>query len=374
MRIAIITLPLHGNYGGILQNYALQTVLKRMGHTVETVAFPRELKQPLWRKSLAYGKRFIKKFVFRKNVHIFYEQWYNATQPLLLRNVWKFVDNQIVTRTVSRFTNIHEGDYDAFVVGSDQIWRPIYSYKPITDAYLSFAKDWKDVRRIAYAISFGTAEWEYTPGQTAQCAALVRLFDGVSVREDSAVKLCKEHLHCEAVHVLDPTLLLSAEDYVALFSDKLSEPSRGQLLTYILDETPEKNHIVQKLAGHYHYQPYRANSRFEDGDAPLEERVQPSVEQWLKDFYDAKFVVTDSFHATVFSILFGKPFIVIANKARGLSRIESLLKMFGLEKHIVYGEAELDVSLDYALNRQQLQARLQTWREESLGFLRNSLE
>ena len=374
MRIAIITLPLHGNYGGILQNYALQTVLKRMGHTVETVAFPRELKQPLWRKPLAYSKRFIKKFVFRKNVHIFYEQWYNATQPLLLRNVWKFVDNQIVTRTVSRFTNIHEGDYDAFVVGSDQIWRPIYSYKPITDAYLSFAKDWKDVRRIAYAISFGTAEWEYTPGQTAQCAALVRLFDGVSVREDSAVKLCKEHLHCEAVHVLDPTLLLSAEDYVALFSDKLSEPSRGQLLTYILDETPEKNHIVQKLAGHYHYQPYRANSRFEDGDAPLEERVQPSVEQWLKDFYDAKFVVTDSFHATVFSILFGKPFIVIANKARGLSRIESLLKMFGLEKHIVYGEAELDVSLDYALNRQQLQARLQTWREESLGFLRNSLE
>lgn len=374
MRIAIITLPLHGNYGGILQNYALQTVLKRMGHTVETVVFPRELKQPLWRKPLAYGKRFIKKFVFRKKVHIFYEQWYNAAQLLQLKNVWNFADSQIVTRTVRRFTNIHEGDYDAFVVGSDQIWRPIYSYKPITDAYLSFAKDWKNVRRIAYAVSFGTAEWEYTLEQTAQCAALVRLFDGVSVREDSAVKLCKEHLHCEAVHVLDPTLLLSAEDYVALFSDKLSEPSRGQLLTYILDETPEKNHIVQKLAGHYHYQPYRANSRYENGNAPLEERVQPPVEQWLKDFYDAKFVVTDSFHATVFSILFGKPFIVIANKARGLSRIESLLKMFGLEKHIVYGEAELDVSLDYALNRQQLQARLQTWREESLGFLRNSLE
>ena len=57
MRIAIITLPLHGNYGGILQNYALQTVLKRMGHTVETVAFPRELKQPWWRKPLAYGNK-----------------------------------------------------------------------------------------------------------------------------------------------------------------------------------------------------------------------------------------------------------------------------------------------------------------------------
>ena len=373
MRIAIITLPLHGNYGGILQNYALQTVLKRMGHTVETVAFPRELKQPLWRKPLAYGKRSIKKFVFRKNVHIFYEQWYNATQPLLLRNVWKFVDNQIVIRTVRRFTNIHEGDYDAFVVGSDQIWRPIYSYKPVTDAYLSFAKDWKNVRRIAYAVSFGTAEWEYTPGQTAQCAALVRLFDGVSVREDSAVKLCKEHLHCEAVHVLDPTLLLSAEDYVALFSDKLSEPSRGQLLTYILDETPEKNHIVQKLAGHYHYQPYRANSRYENGNAPLEERVQPPVEQWLKDFYDAKFVVTDSFHATVFSILFGKPFIVIANKARGLSRIESLLKMFGLKGHAIASIAELDLGRGYDYDKGRVQEVLQTRRQEAMDFLGSML-
>ncbi len=373
MRIAIITLPLHGNYGGILQDYALQNVLKRMGHTVETITFPWESQQPLWRKPLAYGKRFIKKFVFRKNVHIFYEQWYNMTQPLLLRNVWKFVDNQIVTRKVCRFMNIHESDYDAFVVGSDQIWRPCYSYKPITEAYLSFAKDWKDVRRIAYAVSFGTAEWEYTPKQTVQCSALIRLFDSVSVREDSAVKLCKEHLHCEAVHVLDPTMLLSIEDYKVLFGDRLSEPPRGQLLTYILDETSEKNHIIQKLSGHYHYQVYRANSRYESSDAPLEERVQPPVEQWLKDFYDAKFVVTDSFHATVFSILFGKPFIVIANKARGLSRIDSLLKMFGLEEHVVPSLAELDMNRDYGFETGRVQEVLQARRQMAMEFLKISL-
>lgn len=369
MRIAIITLPLHGNYGGILQNYALQTVLKRMGHTVETVAFPRELKQPLWRKPLAYGKRLIRKFVFRKNVHIFYEQWYNATQPLLLRNVWKFVDNQIVTRTVRRFTNIHEDDYDVLVVGSDQIWRPIYSYKPITDAYLSFAKDWKNVRRIAYAVSFGTAEWEYTPGQTAQCAALVRLFDGVSVREDSAVKLCKNHLHCEAIHVLDPTMLLQVVDYVSLFRGQCWEKASGQLLTYILDETPEKTRIIREVTDRYHYEVYRANSCYEDVAAPLEERVQPPVEQWLKDFHEAKFVVTDSFHATVFSILFEKPFIVIANKARGLSRIDSLLKMFGLEKHVVSSLAELDLNRDYGFDTERIREVLQTHRQEAVDFL-----
>lgn len=374
MRIAIITLPLRGNYGGILQNYALQTVLKRMGHTVETIVLPWELKQPLWRRPLAYSKRFIKKFVLRKDARIFYEQWYNATQPLLLKNVWDFVDGRIVTRMVRRFTDISKSDYDAFVVGSDQIWRPIYSYKPVTDAYLSFAKDWKDVRRIAYAASFGTADWEYTPEQTAQCASLVRLFDAVSVREEVAVKLCMEHLHCEAVHVLDPTMLLLAEDYKALFCDKLSKPPRGQLLAYVLDETSEKAQIIQKIADYCQYEVYRANSRYEDFTAPLEERVQPSVEQWLKDFHDARFVVTDSFHATVFSILFGKPFIVIGNRDRGLSRIESLLKMFGLEKHVVHVGSEPDMSQDYAINVQQIQTRLQTWREKSVKFLWKGLQ
>ena len=373
MRIAIITLPLHGNYGGILQNYALQTVLKRMGHTVETITLPWELRQPLWRKPLAYGKRFIKKFVLRQNIHIFYEQWYNATRPLLLKNVWAFVGEQVVTRRVNRFADINENDYDVLVVGSDQIWRPIYSYRPITDAYLSFAKDWKNVRRIAYAVSFGTAEWEYTSGQTAQCAALVRLFDGVSVREDSAVKLCKEHLHCKAVHVLDPTLLLGAEDYIRLFADRPLAAPRGQLLTYVLDETPEKARIIQKVANRYQYEVYRVNSRYEDFMAPLEERVQPSVEQWLKDFYDARFVVTDSFHATVFSILFEKPFIVIANKARGLSRIDSLLKMFGLEEHVVSSLAELDLSRDYGFETGRVQEVLQARRQTAMEFLKISL-
>lgn len=375
MRIAIITLQLMGNYGGILQNYALQTVLKRMGHTVETITLPLERKQPWWRKPLAYGKRSIDKYVLmRRKTPVFYEQWYNRTLPALIHDMQNFVAERITVRQLLCFSEIKEGEYDAFVVGSDQIWRPPYSYRPITDAYLGFAKEWDNIKRIAYAASFGTDAWEYTPKQTAQCTSLVRLFNAVSVREEVAVKLCRERLHCEAVHVLDPTMLLTTEDYIALFCDKQSEPPRGQLLTYVLDETPEKDQIIQKIADYYQYKIYQANSRFEDKAAPLEERVQPPVEQWLKDFYDAKFVITDSFHATVFSILFGKSFIVIGNKERGLSRIDSLLRMFGLEKHVVHAGSEPDVSQDYAINVQQIQTRLQTWREKSVGFLWKGLQ
>ena len=371
MRIAIITLPLHGNYGGILQNYALQTVLKRMGHTVETIVFPRELKLPMWRKPLAYGKRSIDKFVLhRRKTPVFYEQWYNRTLPALICDMQSFVATHILTRKVNCFSDIKEGEYDAFVVGSDQIWRPAYSYRPIMNAYLGFAKDWKNIKRVAYAASFGTDRWEYSNLQTRQCAALAALFDGISVREEAAVRLCREHLHCEAVHVLDPTMLLAAEDYVALLKDKKLEAPRGELLTYVLDETPEKARIIEKVANHYQYAIYRANSRFEDWTAPLTERKQPPVEQWLKDFQDAKFVITDSFHATVFSILFEKPFIVIGNKERGLSRIYSLLKMLGLEGHMVHSLAELDLEQDYDWNVAQVNKVLETRRRESMEFLR----
>ena len=373
MRIAIITLPLLGNYGGILQNYALQTVLKRMGHTVETPVLPKTLYQPLWRKPLAYGKRCVKKFVLRQNAHIFYEEWYNRTQPILLKNMRRFVSEHIDTREVKHFSDIREGEYDAFVVGSDQIWRPLYSYKPITQAYLDFAKDCKGIRRVAYAASFGTDKWEYTPKQTEQCAALLRLFDGVSVREEAAVKTCRERLHCEALHVLDPTMLLKAEDYVSLFEGQSLEEPRGQLLTYVLDETPEKTRIIRQVADRHHYEVYRANSRYEDSFAPLEERVQPPVEQWLKDFHDARLVITDSFHATVFSILFGKPFIVIGNADRGLSRIHSLLRMFELENYLVHSVEDLDSGKGYALDAGRVNEVLEVRRREAMEFLKTKL-
>lgn len=373
MKIGIITLPLLGNYGGILQNYALQTVLKRMGHTVETIVLPWQLRYPLWRNLLAYCKRSFKKYVLRRKCLIFYEKWFNTTQPYLIRFIQSFVHEHISTRHIARFQELKDGDYDAFVVGSDQIWRPSYSYRPIESTYLSFAKDWQYVKRVAYAASFGTDKWEYTPSQTQRCATLLQLFDGVSVREEAGVDLCRKYLHCEAVRVLDPTMLLQVEDYLQLFEGKDLSAPRGELLTYVLDETPEKSQIIGQVSRQYHYRVYRANSRYEDWFAPLEERVQPPVEQWLKDFYDARFVITDSFHATVFSILFGKSFLVIGNEGRGLSRIYSLLKMFGLEGRLIHSAVELDLNRDYTLDVGRINAVLDARRREAMEFLKERL-
>ena len=335
MKIGILTLPLHTNYGGILQAYALQTVLERMGHEVNVIE---KEKQPLsinkYKMPFAYGKRIIKN-IMGKNVPIFYEQKYNREQPIIRQYTDQFIEKYIHLIKYKEFSDIKESEYDAIVVGSDQIWRPRYfRVDNIENAFLKFAENW-NIKRIAYAASFGTDEWEYTTKQTSICGELLKKFDAVSVREDSGVKLCKEHFSVEAQHVLDPTMLLNKEDYIKLFEANNTPKSKGNLLCYFLDETNEKKELIKRIAKEKGLIPFNVKSKSDNINSPISDCVQPPLEQWLRGFYDAEFVVTDSFHACVFSILFNKPFIVCGNKKRGLSRFESLLNVFELSKLLI---------------------------------------
>ena len=99
-----------------------------------------------------------------------------------------------------------------------------------------------------------------------------------------------------------------------------------------------------------------------------------NVEQWLRGFYDAEFVVTDSFHACVFSIIFNKPFIVIGNAERGLTRFESLLRVFGLEDHLLYHFSDYNPNHSYSINVKALNTKLVQLRNDSLKFLLDSLQ
>lgn len=367
MRIGILTLPLRLNYGGFLQAYALQTVLERMGHEVRVIDIPYKIKLPIWKWSYSYPKRIIKKYILGKSDRVFIESYYNRTFPIVTQHTQPFIDKYIHRLEVKDLSVLKEDAFDAFVVGSDQVWRPMYYPNKIENAYLDFAKDW-DIRRIAYAASFGTSEWEYTTKQTRRCGELLRKFDVVSVRETSGVKLCHKHFGVNASHVLDPTMLLSAGDYMTLVEKTNVPKSKGTLLCYILDETKSKNDLISKLSDNTGFIPFYTNSRIEDWNAPLADCIKPPVEQWLRGFMDAELVVTDSFHACVFSILFNKPFIVVGNKERGLTRIESLLKMFKLEDRL-YSDYTL-LSIPKFINWKGVNLCLKEWREKSLEVLR----
>lgn len=226
MRVALLTLPLHTNFGGILQCYALQTVLERMGHEVSVLNTDFENINGRTRIEI-FIKRLIKT-ILRKESKFY---GWKTEREITRKNTQAFIDKYIHIRNVTDLSLLEENDFEAIVVGSDQIWRPLY-YQPIVNAYLKFAKDWTSIRRIAYAASFGTDIWEYTPQETDECAALLKLFSSVSVRENSGVSLCKQHLGKEAVQVSDPTLLLTPKDYLNLISQSNIKRRNGGGLCY----------------------------------------------------------------------------------------------------------------------------------------------
>lgn len=344
MRIGIITLPLNTNYGGILQAYALQTVLERLqgGHQV-TVFDKNRFYRSSWKKDIfSYPVRFIQKYVLGWQKSIRWEVEWRKNETIMGQYTEPFINKYIHRKYCEDLSSLNANDYDAFVVGSDQIWRPMF-YPKISDAYLKFAEGWA-IKRIAYAPSFGTNNWEYSDEQTKECGRLLKMFDKVSVREKEGVSLCKKYFNVDAVHVLDPTMLLTSEDYEKLFRLANTPKHKGSLMTYVLDCTDSIIRMIDEISNSNGWTVFETNAKIMDSNAPIEERVQRPVEEWLRGFYDAEFVVTDSFHACVFSILFNKPFLVVGNKSRGMSRIESLLSLFGLESRIVYDNTNLSLN------------------------------
>ena len=368
MRIGILTLPLHTNYGGILQAYALQTVLARMGHEVVIIDEPiRQLKSSKKR----IFKRIIKKIIGRPTT-IFWEKYSFENYPIVSQNINKFINRYLSRTVVSSPLELKEADFDAIVVGSDQIWRPIY-YANINNAYLDFAKDWKHLRRIAYAPSFGTDRWEYTEEQTKQIAELLHKFEAISVREESGIDLCQRHLGVKAILVLDPTMLLSKDDYCNLIKNTDTEAPKGELLKYVLDESDQLTALLSYISNEKQMNTFSVKGKpFSEG-AKAEDCICPSIETWLRGFRDAKFVVTDSFHACVFSMIFNKPFCVVGNKSRGLARFNSLLKIFNQDFRMVdslleYQERAILINQSPNVDFEKLLIK-----KESLEFLRKAL-
>lgn len=376
MKIGILTLPLHTNYGGILQAYALQTVLERMGHEVVVFDTPNEYSlPPLWKLPLCFAKRIVMKCL-GKSQKVFIERYLNHERRVISQYIQPFVDTHIHRKVICSFKELKATDYDAIVVGSDQVWRSIYFspmwfHQPIDNAFLAFSEKW-NVKRLAYAASFGTDEWEYTDEETVRCKDLIGKFNAISLREEGGVELCRKYFNVMVQHVLDPTMLLSVDDYMALFRKCNTSKSQGNLLVYVLDETSELSELVNDIVTEKHLVPFSVNNPHEaDENKPLEDRIKPSVETWLRGFFDAELIVTDSFHACVFSIIFKKQFIVVGNKSRGMSRFESLLKMFGLEDRLLNGCN--DFQKLSAINYDVVYEKYKALKEMSYSFLKDNL-
>lgn len=320
-----MTQPLGKNYGGIMQAWALQQVLKRMGHEPVTIDRQPDPKGPAY-LAARLGYRALRKAMGKRQAPIRFERHL----PTILQHTRAFIDQNITTSepldsTAKLKSHFAHQRYDAVIVGSDQTWRPKYSPN-IENFFLDFLEG-TDIKRIAYASSFGVDDWEFTEAQTRRCAELAKQFDAISVREDSGIELCRKHLGVEATHVLDPTLLLDKPDYLQLIGpERLNSKPHG-VYTYFLDKTPEKQALAQQASEQLGEPVYSCQARLSDVhefQGSIVDFIMPDCRNWLAGFANCRYVVTDSFHGMVFSILFGKPFFVIRNEGRGQARIESL--------------------------------------------------
>lgn len=369
MRVGVLTLPLHTNYGGILQAYALQRVLQDMGHDVVLLdSYPQcPTLKPFPLQQMFYLKRLLMKVVApHKAIPLFYEKEAMARYRKK-EHIRQFYRQHVRNVPFGVGAAVNSSDFDALIVGSDQVWRPMYSPN-IFDAYLSFAQDWPHVKRISYAASFGTAEWEYSEEQTSECRRLVQMFDVVSVREESGVTLCKERLGVNASWVLDPTLLVEPRHYKEHIAKADADYPSSMCFGYILDASEEKDAIFHHIATTRGLQ----MSSFQNVDDP-DNGAAPSVESWLKAFHDAEFVFTDSFHGCVFSIIFNKPFVVYGNVNRGMARFHSLLSMFGLENRLVTTPDDAANVACQPVDWDSVNIRLSELRKVSKEFLFTSL-
>lgn len=367
MKIGILTLPLNTNYGGILQAYALQTVLERMGHEVEVIQWEqKEFKGFPWYKAIfIYAKRLIlgrelrREYRLQSEGKIIYQPMQESIDRLI------HYTNQTIDSKKNLIKYCNQSKFDAFVVGSDQVWRKSYgdnksffiffqkqkSYPQLATYFLDFVDDLKIIPlKISYAASFGVDYAEYSPKESLFYGKLLSKFNVVSVREQQGVQLIKNiyKWHVDVHQVLDPTMLLTAKDYIDIINKHHCKAiQKPYILYYVLDENLNTTKISKEISESFGVPIVKISLNEQEGT--VDDRILPSVEEWLSLFANADFILTDSFHGMVFSIIFNKTFFIISNKKRGMARINSLLSQFNLENRILHSGEQLETLIDWQI-------------------------
>ncbi len=344
MKISLITYHHSTNYGAMLQTYATCKILKGLGHTVEIIDLRQYEKKSFLQSAI---------FIFRDINFIFFRR--------------KFLPG--LTPHYKSLEDLKKNPprSDCYIVGSDQVWNPQIDIKKIEAYFLGFGD--KNVRRISYASSFGTANW------TIQDRALLQKlkghlnnFNSVSVRENSGVEICKNIFNKNTELVLDPSLLF--DNYEEL-TGRIFQ--KNEIVCYKLVRDSEFFTFAKHVSNHLNIPLKMLNNAY-----PIKGFkyvYPPSMRKWIRTIAGAKFVITDSFHGVALSILFQKNFVVLASRPKRITRIQNILELLGIKNRLFFNLNELknnnywDRPIDYS----NINHSLRSYRMKSIGFLENAL-
>ena len=345
-RVGILTLPLSDNFGGLIQAVSLYKAIEEAGFQPVFIDKDNN-RSPLKQIAATFFQRFPGQNV---NGH---RGRYLATQKhrAFLEEAMPFRTKKV--RNSKEISNqLIEHGINTVVIGSDQVWRFEYQGDGGELNYFgSFGPD--NLKRVSYAASFGHSEWKY-PEKTDAVAKAISKFSHVTVREYSGIEICDKHFHRpDAVKVVDPTLLMDPSFFHRIAKRRES----GGVLIYVLDHKNEATKIAGMISDrHYMMSPY-------EGDFV-------SIPEWIGNIASADFIVTDSYHGTLFSIIFEKQFFTIANKDRGFDRFKSILYDLNLEDRII-NNFDIDITKLDHIDYNMIKNKLKNIREYSKEILKD---
>jgi hypothetical protein len=363
MKVCIVTLHRAENYGSVLQALALQLKIEALGHKVVFLDYCPERYTKYGKLKRLKGKdeKFNNPFLLLiARILIF---------PSYLKKGWvfgEFLKNLNLYPSIvssSSEVDVKLLNADAFCVGSDQVWNSYWNEGIDGTLFLDFVNNGTPC--FSYASSIGLSELPESEIQKTK--ELLAKFRFISVREDTGVNILRNLGRNDVVQSIDPTLLLTAEDWNPYVKGVIT--NEKYILTYNLHHDKKIDDYAVMLEKKYGYKIYNVSYNWHDVVRHGNLKWCPSVGEFLGLIKNAHFVVADSFHATVFSILFKKKFVSIAPEIAN-SRISSLLSCLGLGERLINNfdsPSVIEVEIDY----DEVFERLQNERNVSLEYLKN---
>jgi len=365
MKIKTITCHKVYNYGASLQEYALLKYLNNNGHTAETINYtPSYLSNHFNLAAISnpkYNTNWLVKFLYviaklpqrlpllkrKKAFDIFEQKYISSTQV-------KYLTNEDLKKNLP--------DADAYICGSDQIWNSFFQNGKDPAFYLDFVPE--DKLKISYAASFAIDEIE--DGLKNFVKEKVSRINYVSVRENSGVKILNKLGLKNIEEVLDPVFLLNAQHWIDNFVTPIKE---NYIFVYDCDANEQIKNIVKETSKRYHLKIYTVNQNIKYAHKNY---YQKGPKTFLSLIYGASFVVSNSFHAVAFSLIFNKLFFVVDRNENINTRMRDIMNMVGLSNlHLGKDEYKTfdKVQIDYKKVNEILKSKI----KESNSFLNNAL-
>ncbi|MEW9094155.1 MAG: polysaccharide pyruvyl transferase family protein [Clostridiaceae bacterium] len=367
MKIGLITLHRVGNYGSVLQTYATQYMMEKLGHNVEVIDYyPERLRMIGMLKRIKDRGELLSKSVLVRTICriiIFpsYVRRYKVFPDFSRKHIHL---SSITYNTIEDLRN-DPPQADIYCTGSDQVWNSGWNEKIEYPYFLDFVQT--DANCFTYAASFGKStldDWEKD-----ETARLLQKYKYISMRETSGIEILKTLDINDAIQVLDPTLLLNKCDWEHLISKKYND--RKYILLYNINRNKQLEKYAKKFAEQKKLPLYYMSYNYHDIIKSGKLIACPTVEEFLSLINNAQYILTDSFHVTAFSMNFEKQ-VLVYYPPKFSSRLESIVNLMGIDNRVIRNIQDFTIA-DNPIDFAHVNKVLELQREYSISYIKKAL-